>query len=302
MLRSNWDSFTASWVGKTSSYSKETRPNDIPISNALPISTVSCSIVMTRPAAGVTNFTVAWQNAASAHYRKCESVGAIASNLRQRHQTAKDEVERCRIRTSNRHLRRRHEGEAAEIREIVELRLTGAGRVVAAIVNRESVSGRGHVLQRIEQRDRRAGDDRAHGRGHPGVNAGSEGDRALLKIHARGRPVDDRRGGAGADGTVGAEGILHQSAAGIVERVQAGRLIDVARHVDVEQDQIGIDRKLRAGAPNLVDDAEAPLEQQDRTDRCAADRTGEEDTVAYDLGAIERTVAQRLQERRTAGD
>ena len=84
--------------------------------------------------------------------------------------------------------------------------------------------------------------------------------------------------------------------------MQARRLIDVARHVDVEQHQVGIDRELGAGAPDLVDDAEPALEQRHRADRRAADPVGEEHAVALDLAAVERTVAQRLQERRTAGD
>lgn len=50
---------------------------------------------------------------------------------------------------SNRHLRRRHVGEAAEVRQIVELALAGARRVIAAVIDREGVAGRRHDVRLV---------------------------------------------------------------------------------------------------------------------------------------------------------
>ena len=49
---------------------------------------------------------------------------------------------RLRFLASDRHLRRRHVGKAAEVREIVELALAGARRVVAAVIDGEAVTRR----------------------------------------------------------------------------------------------------------------------------------------------------------------
>ena len=203
---------------------------------------------------------------------------------------------------SNRHLRRRHIGKAAKVGQIAKFALARARGVIAAVIDSEGVARRRRALQRIAERQRGAGHNGVDIGGDADIDPRRERDRALLKIRVGAGPIDERRRRAGAHGAIAAKGVLDQRAPRIVKRMQAGRLIDVARHIDVEQHQIRIDRQFRAGAADLIDRTEPALEQRHGADCGAADAVGKEHPHTVDFAAVESAIPQRLKERRAAAD
>lgn len=90
---------------------------------------------------------------------------------------------------SDRHLRRRYIGEAAEVHQIVELALAGARSVITAIVDSERVAPRRNALQRIPEPKRSACCYVVDVGGHSRIDAGSERDRTLQVFRAGRRPI-----------------------------------------------------------------------------------------------------------------